>query len=71
MTLGVGVGDHVTVFAPEFSATPIGACRACKRFTVVGIFEVGMQEYDSGLAVVNMQDAADAATASTARPASA
>lgn len=57
MTLGVGVGDRVTVFAPEFSATPIGAIPRTKRFTVSGIFEVGMQEYDSGLAVVHMQDA--------------
>jgi lipoprotein-releasing system permease protein len=54
---GLDVGDHVTVFAPEFSATPIGALPRLKRFTVVGIFEAGMQEYDSGLAVVNMQDA--------------
>jgi lipoprotein-releasing system permease protein len=54
---GLGVGDHVTVFAPEFSVTPIGAVPRLKRFTVVGIFEAGMQEYDSGLAVVNMQDA--------------
>ncbi len=57
MTLGVGVGDRVTVFAPEFSATPIGAIPRMKRFTVVGLFEAGMQEYDSGLAVVAMQDA--------------
>lgn len=57
MTLGVTVGDKITVFAPEFSATPIGAIPRMKRFTVVGLFEVGMQEYDSGLAFVNMQDA--------------
>ncbi len=58
MSLGrLDVGDHVTVFAPEFSASPIGALPRLKRFTVVGIFEAGMQEYDSGLAVVNMQDA--------------
>jgi len=57
MTLGVGVGDMVTVFAPEFSATPIGAIPRTKRFTVVGIFEAGMQEYDSGLAILQMQDA--------------
>ncbi len=57
MTLGVDVGDRVTVFAPEFSATPIGAIPRMKRFTVVGVFEVGMQEYDSGLALVNMHDA--------------
>ncbi|MEO6688965.1 MAG: lipoprotein-releasing ABC transporter permease subunit [Dokdonella sp.] len=57
MTLGVEVGEFVTVFAPEFSATPIGAIPRMKRFTVVGIFEVGMQEYDSGLALMSMQDA--------------
>src|SRR5690606_5233428 len=57
MTLGVAVGDHVTVFAPEFSATPIGAIPRMKRFKVVGVFEAGMQEYDSGLAVLNIRDA--------------
>jgi lipoprotein-releasing system permease protein len=57
MTLGVGVGDRVTVYAPEFSATPIGAIPRTKRFTVVGIFEAGMQEYDSGLALLQMEDA--------------
>jgi lipoprotein-releasing system permease protein len=56
-TLGVDVGDFVTVFAPEFSATPIGAIPRMKRFTVVGIFEVGMQEYDSGLAFTSLKDA--------------
>jgi lipoprotein-releasing system permease protein len=55
--LGVDVGDHVTVFAPEFNATPIGALPRLKRFNVVGVFEVGAQEYDSGLAIVNMNDA--------------
>ncbi|HET6546321.1 MAG TPA: lipoprotein-releasing ABC transporter permease subunit [Rhodanobacteraceae bacterium] len=57
MTLGVDVGDHVTVFAPQFRASPIGALPRLKRFTVVGIFEVGMQEYDAGLAVMHMADA--------------
>jgi lipoprotein-releasing system permease protein len=57
MTLGVDVGDRVTVFAPEFSATPIGAIPRMKRFTVVGLFEAGMQEYDAGLAILSMQDA--------------
>lgn len=54
---GLDVGDHVTVIAPEFSATPVGVIPRLKRFTVVGLFEAGMQEYDSGLAVVNMRDA--------------
>ena len=57
MILGVSVGDLVTVYAPEFSATPIGAIPRTKRFTVVGVFEAGMQEYDSGLAIMHLQDA--------------
>lgn len=56
-TLRVDVGDPVTVFAAEFSATPIGAVPRLKRFTVLGIFEAGMQEYDAGLAVIHMADA--------------
>ncbi len=55
--LGVGTGDRVTVFAPVFSATPIGALPRFKAFEVAGVFEIGMQEYDSGLALISMQDA--------------
>ena len=56
LTIGAGVGDKVTVIA-ALTASPLGALPRFRRFTVVGIFEAGMQEYDSGLAVVNMQDA--------------
>jgi lipoprotein-releasing system permease protein len=56
-SLGVDVGDHVTVYVAEFHTTPVGALPRFKRFTVVGIFEVGMQEYDSGLAILHLQDA--------------
>lgn len=56
-TLGVDVDDHVTVYVAEFHTTPVGALPRFKRFTVVGVFEAGMQEYDSGLAVLHLQDA--------------
>ena len=55
--LGVDVGDSVNVFVAEASATPLGSIPRAKRFTVAGIFEVGAQEYDFGLAVIHMQDA--------------
>ncbi len=55
--LGVDVGDQVVVYAPEIRATPVGAVPRLKRFTVVGIFEIGMEEYDAGLAIVHLQDA--------------
>jgi lipoprotein-releasing system permease protein len=57
MELGVGVGDKVNVITPEVSATPLGAIPRSKRFSVVGIFSVGFQEYDESLAVVHMDDA--------------
>lgn len=57
MQLGVGVGDKVTLYAPSFRATPMGAVPRLRRFTVVGIFSIGMQQFDYGLALVNMHDA--------------
>jgi lipoprotein-releasing system permease protein len=56
-TLGVGVGDTVAVYTPTVSVTPIGALPRSKRMPVVGIFAAGMQEYDSGLALMQMHDA--------------
>jgi lipoprotein-releasing system permease protein len=54
--LGVGVGDNVIV-TTDFQTTPMGAIPQLKRFTVSGIFEVGYNEFDKGLAVVHMKDA--------------
>lgn len=56
--LGVRKGDKVTVIAPEASATLLGVMPRFKRFTVLGTFSVGMYEYDVGLAVVHIRDAA-------------
>jgi len=54
--LGVSVGDDITVYAPEFIASPVGALPRLKNFTVVGLFEVGMYEYDSGMALIHLAD---------------
>jgi lipoprotein-releasing system permease protein len=56
-TLGVEVGDSVNVFVSEATVTPIGPIPRARRFHVSGIFEVGAQEYDFGLAVIHLQDA--------------
>ena len=55
--LGVGVGDKLTIIAPQGVVTPAGVIPRLKTFTVSGLFEVGMFEYDSGLALIDMQDA--------------
>lgn len=57
-TLGVYAGDKVTMVTPQAAVTPAGILPRLKRFTVAGIFETGHNQYDSGLAVIHMQDAA-------------
>lgn len=54
--LGVGVGDDVIVTLAEFRSTPMGGVQTMKRFKVSGIFEAGYNEFDKGLAVVNLSD---------------
>ncbi len=56
--LGVGIGDKVTVLVPQANVTPAGVLPRLKRFDVVAIFESGMYEYDSGLALIHIDDAA-------------
>ena len=55
--LGVTVGDKVTVIAPQGVVTPAGVIPRLKTFTVSALFEVGMFEYDNGLALIRMEDA--------------
>lgn len=56
--LGVIPGDKVTVITPQITATPAGILPRLKRFTVTGIFHVGMFEYDRNMALINLDDAA-------------
>lgn len=55
--LGVAPGDKVTLLTPQGNITPAGVMPRIKQFTVVGIFEAGMFEYDSGLALIHLHDA--------------
>jgi lipoprotein-releasing system permease protein len=55
--LGVMPGDSVVVITPQGTITPAGTLPRVKTFKVVGIFEVGMYEFDSGLALINIEDA--------------
>jgi len=56
-TLGVLPGDRVTLVAPTAGITPAGLLPRLKQFTVSGIFEIGMHEYDGALALIHMEDA--------------
>lgn len=57
-SLGVGLGDKVTLVTPQASVTPLGTLPRLKRFTVVGLFYVGNNEYDRALALMHLEDAA-------------
>jgi len=57
-SLGVFEGDRVTVITPQASVTAVGVMPRLRRFTVVGVFEVGMHEYDSAMAYMHLEDAA-------------
>jgi lipoprotein-releasing system permease protein len=56
--LGAHLGGTVVVIAPQGTATPTGVVPRMRRFRVVGIFSSGMYEYDRGLALTEMSDAA-------------
>jgi lipoprotein-releasing system permease protein len=47
-SLGVSVGDRVTVIAPEMTLMPMGAMQRNRGFKVVAIFKSGLFDYDSG-----------------------
>ncbi|MCB1844732.1 MAG: ABC transporter permease, partial [Halioglobus sp.] len=55
--LRVRRGDKVTVTLAEGSVTPAGIVPRSKRFTVSGIYRVGMYEFDRRLAFIQIDDA--------------
>jgi len=56
-SIGALPGDKVTLIAPQGQVTPAGLMPRLKQFTVVGLFEIGMFEYDSGLVLIHLEDA--------------
>ena len=55
--LQVAVGDKVTVTLAQGMVTPAGVIPRTKRFTVSGIYRVGMYEFDRRLGFINIGDA--------------
>jgi len=55
--LQVGLGQKVTMIAPQGQVTPAGVIPRLKQFNIVGIFEAGHYEYDSTLAFIHLDDA--------------
>ncbi|HEV8640951.1 MAG TPA: FtsX-like permease family protein [Methylomirabilota bacterium] len=63
-TLGVVVGDGVTVISPKGAVTAVGLVPRMRRFTVAGTVEVGMYEYDSSIAYLTLAAAQEFAALS-------
>jgi lipoprotein-releasing system permease protein len=55
--LDAGVGDRVTAALAQGLVTPLGILPRTKVFTVVGIYRIGMYEFDRRLAFINLEDA--------------
>jgi lipoprotein-releasing system permease protein len=52
--LGVFLGDTLDVVSPFGRTTPMGTTPKVEKFRVVGIFNTGMYEYDSSLALISI-----------------
>jgi lipoprotein-releasing system permease protein len=57
-SLGAQLGDQITMVTPQANFSPAGILPRLRRFRITGIFDVGMYEYDRGVALVHMEDAA-------------
>ncbi|MFQ6079128.1 MAG: lipoprotein-releasing ABC transporter permease subunit [Thermodesulfobacteriota bacterium] len=55
--LGAFLNEPITVISPMGTITPMGMVPRMKQFKVVGIFNVGMYEYDSSLAYISLKEA--------------
>jgi lipoprotein-releasing system permease protein len=56
-TLGVSLGEEITVISPLAKLTPLGMVPRMKKFRIAGIFDSGMFEYDMGLAFISLKNA--------------
>lgn len=55
--LGVGVNDELILYSPNISINPLTPLATLRRFTVTGIFQVGTQQLDSELVLINLDAA--------------
>jgi lipoprotein-releasing system permease protein len=56
-SLGVTAGDQITLIAPEGDITPMGVNPRVKSYTISGIFEIGMSEYDASMVYMPLPEA--------------
>ena len=55
--MGLVLGDSITLVSPDGDVTPMGTTPRVKAYPIVGIFEVGMSEYDSSILFMPLNEA--------------
>ncbi len=53
--LGATIGDSIDVLTPEGTLTPIGLLPRTRGFKVVGVFSLGLFEFDSSYGYINVE----------------
>jgi lipoprotein-releasing system permease protein len=56
-SLGLTAGDQITLISPQGDVTPMGVNPRVKSYTVSGIFEIGMSEYDASMIYMPLAEA--------------
>jgi lipoprotein-releasing system permease protein len=56
-SLGVNIGDRITLISPRGAITPLGSAPRVKTYPVAGIFQIGMAEYDSTYVFMPLSEA--------------
>src|SRR5690606_17385918 len=56
-SLGLSAGDSITLISPEGDVTPMGVNPRVKSYTISGLFEIGMSEYDASLIYMPLSEA--------------
>ncbi|QDZ09116.1 lipoprotein-releasing ABC transporter permease subunit [Sphingomonas panacisoli] len=56
-SLGVQIGDEITIWNPAGQTTPMGVVPRMVSYTVGAIFEVGVYDYDKAYVLMPMEDA--------------
>ena len=55
--MGLSVGDQITLISPKGNITAFGTVPRMRAYQIIGLFDIGMFEYDSGFIFMPMQAA--------------
>lgn len=56
-SLGLVIGDQITIITPRGTVTPFGVTPRIKAYRIVAVFEIGMYEYDGTIVFMPLAEA--------------